>query len=189
MSRKKIVAVSTAFVMTIMSGCGTETKKGTPLAHHVKDSGEHNVNTASLDWEVDNGEGLRIHTDVENIYMQFDHSAAGQGIKNIQFIIDIDNNSSTGNAEEKGADFIVENGYLYASQKRDLWDWKEIGKVKSSVEDLTDTIEIPKSLLHYSHGPFGVLAEALDDKWQPVLYSPSSVDENKVHTKTVYIPR
>ncbi len=169
-------------------GCGDDVTNATPLGHHAKISQQHDFDPALLNWEVDNSEGLHIHTDNRFIYLQFDHTAAGEKIKNIQFIIDIDNNHTTGNAQENGADYIVENGYLYQSKSRDTWDWKEIGKVKSSVEGLVDTVQLEKQALSYSGGAFAVNAEALDDKWQPVLYSPSAQDANGMHLKTLYTP-
>ena len=187
MRRNFFTAFVTATVLLfLMNGCGTQPATGTPLGHHPKNLGQYDFNPDLLNWEVDNSEGLRMHTDSRLIYLQFDHTAAGEKIKNIQFIIDIDNNHTTGNAQENGADYIVENGYLYQSKSRDTWDWKEIGKVKSTVEGLVDTIQLEKQALSYSGGAFAVNAEALDDKWQPVLYSPSAQDANGIHLKTVY---
>lgn len=169
-------------------GCGDDVAETTPLGHHTKISQQHDFDPELLNWELDNGKGLRIHTDSQYIYLQFDHTAAGEQIKNIQFIIDIDNNHTTGNVQENGADYIVENGYLYQSKSRDAWDWKEIGKVKSTVEGLIDTVQLQKQALSYIGGAFSVNAEALDDRWQPVLYSPSAQDANGIHLKTVYTP-
>ena len=173
---------------TLIAACGDNGRKATPLGHHIKPLQQEDFDATALNWEVDNGEGLHMHTDSRFIYLQFDHTAAGEKIKNIQFIIDIDNNHTTGNAQENGADYIVENGYLYQSKSRDTWDWKEIGKVKSSVEGLVDTVQLEKQSLSYSGGAFAVNAEALDDKWQPVLYSPSAQDANGMHLKTLYTP-
>ena len=182
------VAMVSTVLLLFISGCGTQQASGTPLGHHPKNQEQYDFNPNLFKWEVDNGEGLRIHVDNQYIYLQFDHTEAGDKITNIQFIIDIDNNHTTGNAQENGADYIVENGYLYQSKSRDLWDWKEIGKVKSTVESLIDIVQLEKQALHYSGGIFTVNAEALDDKWQPVLYSPSAQDENGAHLKTIYIP-
>lgn len=186
MTINKIFSLGLVFA-AFVSGCGDSSDKATPLGHHPKIS-QQDFDVSSLTWEVDNGEGLRIHTDSQYIYMQFDHASAGESIKNIQFIIDIDKNQNTGNAQENGADYIVENGYLYQSKNRDTWDWKEIGKVKSTVEGLIDTIQLEKRALSYTQGAFSVNAEALNDTWQPVLYSPSTQDKDGIHLKTIYTP-
>ncbi len=180
-----VVAAATALLFT---ACGeTGTTQGTPLAHHKKVI-EKGFDPVAIPWRVDNGEGLRIYMDNDYIYLQFDHTAAGEAMKNIQFIIDIDNNSSTGNRVENGADYIVENGYLYQSLQRDVWDWYEIGKVESSIDALVDTVRIKRTKLQNMHENFGVGAQALNDKWEPVLYSPSMQDEEGNHLKTTYIP-
>lgn len=193
MMQKKFLTtfVTTTMFLILMGGCGSEPKPkpvGTPLGHHPKDPEQYDFTPDPIEWEVDNKEGLRIHTDDEYIYLQFDHTAAGDEIENIQFIIDIDNDHSTGNAHENGADYIVENGYLYRAKNRDLWDWEELGTVDCAVDGLVDTVKLEKEALSYDGGAFSVNAEALNDNWRPVIYSPSGEDENDMHLKTVYTP-
>ena len=170
-----------------LTGCGS-TQQGTPLGHHPKDLKQYDFDPSKRLWEVDNGEGLRISVDERYLYLQFDYSALESDAENIQFIIDIDNNTSTGNAMENGADYIVENGYLYRSKKRDLWDWNELGKVEAAIDEGIDTVRIPLDMLENRQRVFGVNAELLNDTWKPVLYSPSATDAKGYHLKTLYRP-
>jgi hypothetical protein len=177
-------------ILLLLSGCG-QTEQGTPLGHHPKDLQQMDFDIDRLSWRVDNGEGLRMSIEGDYLYLQFDHSAGESDAQNIQFIIDVDNNTSTGNAVENGADYIVENGYLYRSQKRDLWDWKEVGKMEAAVdvENHIDCVRIPLTMLENMQPRFGVNAELLNSSWKPVLYSPSATDANGNHLKTHYLPQ
>ena len=170
--------------LLLFAGCGSSDST-TPLAHHDKEL-NNAFDPSVVVWQVDNNEGLRINEESEYIYLQFDHSASQSDAQNVQFIIDIDNNTSTGNMTENGADYIVENGYLYQSKSRTRWDWQELGKMDSAVEGNVDTVRIPLSMLENKRDVFAVNAELLDDRWQPVLYSPSAIDENGNHKKTRY---
>ncbi len=189
MYKKIFTAISLAFgIGMAVVGCGTDAKQPTPLAHHAKNPEQLDFDPSSVNWETDNGEGLKLHLEDTYLYMQFDHTKAGSAIHNIQFIIDIDNNTSTGNALENGADYIVENGYLYQSLDRDKWDWYEIGKVESAVSGLVDTVRVKLKKFENMQRTFGVSAQALDQNWKPVYYSPSAVDEMGNHLKTIYRP-
>lgn len=187
--KKNLFKLLISIVFTVsFIGCGEDGNSTQSLGHHPKDTKQSDFDPTLLNWEVDNNDGLRIHVDNSYIYMQFDHSKETTFTKNIQFLIDIDNNTTTGNKVENGADYIVENGYLYKSLSRDKWNWKEIGKTKSDIDGLVDTIKIDISKLENKGTIFSVNAEVLNDKWEPVLYSPAEVDENGNHKKTVYIP-
>jgi len=169
-------------------GCGESGSSTQSLGHHPKNTKQSDFDPSLLNWEVDNGSGLKILVENNYIYLQFDHTQETTFTKNIQFIIDIDNNITTGNSAENGADYIVENGYLYKSISRDQWSWKEIGKIQSNISGLVDTVRLDIPQLENKGTIFSVNAEVLNDKWEPVLYSPDGIDENGNHKKTVYRP-
>jgi hypothetical protein len=161
-------------------GCGDAGASGQQIGYHDKNLQQHDFNASIISWEVDNQEGLKIHLDDTYLYLQFTHNNAA---KNIQFFLDIDNNPKTGNLTEDGADYVVENGYLYKAMDPKVWDWKELGAVKSSLQvGVSDTIAIELSKLEGKTPIFRANAQALGDNWIPVLYSPSG------YQKTTYTP-
>lgn len=123
-----------------------------------------------IDWEVDNAEGLRMHLGEVYLYLDFTYT---QPAPNIQFFIDTDNDPKSGNIDEGGAEYMVENGYLYRSTDPKKWRWQEIGEVEHvSKTDLRYTLRIKRSQLPDLAILFGVNAQALDSKWHPVVMSP-----------------
>jgi len=179
---------SLLLTLFLFYGCNSATE-GTPLAHHQRNPALNEFNADAIAWHTDNGEGLRMYMDDQYLYLQFDHSSiSAEESKYIQFIIDSDNNVSTGNlTTENGADYIVENGYLYRAKRPDQWDWEEIGKVDSVVEPQRDTVRIEKSMLAPLSENFCVNAEVLNAKLEPILYSPDTKDANGNHLKTHYL--
>ncbi len=179
----------TLSALLFLSACGTGGPEGTPLAHHPKEQSSQQIDTSALSWGADNGEGLKISVDEGYLYMQFDYSSEQSDAKNVQFIIEIDDNTSTGNrTEENGADYIVENGYLYRSKSADIWDWEELGKVEMATGNRVDTVRIDLNKLHNRAACISVNAELLGDDWKPVYYSPSGTDSEGNHKKTRYCP-
>jgi hypothetical protein len=175
--------------MLLWSGCAAPKEQGTPLGHHPQNKQQRDFDPSGINWEVDNGEGLRMHLEGGWLYLQFDYRKADlEKSRYIQFIIDSDANSSTGNAVENGADYIVENGYLYHAKQRDLWDWEEMGKVGAVVEEGIETVRIAVSAFGRLASRFRVNAEVLNAKFTPILYSPDAIDGEGNHLKTVYIP-
>ena len=175
-------------LLLFCSGCGVA-QTGRPLGHHAKDATNRAFAPESVTWQVDNGEGLKMSREEGYLYLQFDHSQIDTAnYPNTQFIIDVDDNTSTGNRQENGAEYIVENGYLYHAGKPDIWDWEEIGKVESAVDANIDTVRIPLDNLAGIRPTFSVNAEQLNKKWKPVLYSPSQIDAVGNHLKTRYLP-
>lgn len=184
MKRCLTACAGLTLILTLGGGCAAPDNT-TPLAHHAKNLSQHDFDAASISWDVDNGEGLRMHADAEWVYMQFSYSVGEEG-KYIQFIIDSDDNTATGNRVENGADYIVENGYLYRSKQRDAWDWEELGKVDSVTEEGRDTVRIRKSDMPGLSPHFSVNAEVLNARLKPILYSPEAMDAEGNHLKTRY---
>jgi hypothetical protein len=107
---------------------------------------------------------------------------------NIQFFLDIDADVRTGNLDEGGADYMVENGYLYASTSNSGWSWKEIAKVKSVIDDgKSDTIAIKLSDLKNKSVVFRVSSHALDDSWISKVNSPSDGTKSTYSSKDINI--
>ncbi len=145
-----------------------------PVKHigmYVRKVGKKDFDPSKIEWEYDNLEGLRVHVGETKLYLQFTHNSHAQ---NIQFFLDADNSAKTGNADEGGADYMVENGVLYVSKSRDTWNWEEIGEVSSVIEaGKSDTIAIPLNLLQNRSVVFKVSAQALDNAWVPEVMSPT----------------
>ncbi len=182
--------IFTLSALLFLSACGSGGPEGTPLAHHPKEQSSQQIDTSLLSQlGKENGEGLKILVDGGYLYMQFDYSGVQSDAKNVQFIIDIDDNTSTGNrTEENGADYIVENGYLYRSKSADIWDWEELGKVEMATDNRVDTVRIDLDKLPNRAACISVNAELLGDDWKPVYYSPSGTDADGNHKKTRYCP-
>ena len=131
---------------------------------------QNDFNPDDIEWEYDNHEGLRIHVGDDKLYLDFIYN---KSVPNIQFFIDIDNNLNTGNHDEGGADYLIENGYLYRSTASDAWKWEELGAVKTySEQDKRYAVAINRSLLDNLGATFGVNAQALNDSWHPEVMSP-----------------
>jgi hypothetical protein len=118
--------------------------------------------------KLDNGENFFIAEDKDSYYMSVKHKDIA---KNIQFYIDADNNSKTGNIEEGGAEFLVENGQLYSLDTHAVWKKYADGSVSSYNAGTTiDTIKLSKRLLTKPF--FGAKAQVLDNTWIPKFSSP-----------------
>ena len=188
MKKKRYLAtISLLLVVGInFTACGnsTQPKKSDTAPHMTPDEyapvqhiGKYSKNTQQYDfdpdkieWEYDNHEGLKIHIDDANIYLDFTYENQTQ---NVQFFIDTDNNAKTGNLDEGGAEYMVENGYLYKSLDPKEWKWQEIAKLKSAIKpQVRDTVSIKRKDLKNLNVVFGVNAQALDDKWHPKVKSP-----------------
>ena len=168
-----------------LSGCGGTAHDDSTVALHMtpdewgeqphigqynRAAGQNDFDPAAIEWEFDNSEGLKIHLGDQNLYINFTHK---QRVPNMQFFIDIDNNLNTGNRDENGADYMVENGYLYKSIDPNDWKWQEIGAVKvSSKAGEYDAVSIARSQLSGLGATFGVNAQALDESWDPKAMSP-----------------
>jgi|GEM_PF-1769468 len=190
MKLKRSISLSlfaTAVLITSMGlgGCGGTTKTASTVAPHMTSDNpgvqphigqysrkveKNNFDPNLIEWEFDNSEGLKIHLDDKNLVINFTHH---QNVPNIQFFIDTDNNINTGNREENGADYMVENGYLYKSTDPSDWKWQEIGAVKVAFKTGEyDAISIPRSQLNSLSTTFGINAQALDEHWEPKAMSP-----------------
>ncbi len=145
----------------------------TPVAYigtYARGYAHKDFDTASIAWEFDNLEGLRMHQDASYLYLQFLHNSHAP---NVQFFLDTDNDPDTGNLEEGGADYMVENGYLYRSTDPRKWKWQEIGPAESTIEDgKSDTIRIKLTDLQNKTAVFRADAQALDADWVPQVLSP-----------------
>jgi hypothetical protein len=158
------------------------TQKSTSPVQHIGKYGraveENDFDVAAIEWEYDNHEGLKIHLDSTSLYLQFTHDSQAE---NIQFFLDIDDNALTGNSTEGGADYMVENGYLYEATSANDWGWKEIGKVKSVVEaGKVDTVALSLKELKNKNVLFKANAQALNADWTPIQLSPQD------GTKSIY---
>ncbi len=195
MGRKYLHTTIVAAITTVgfgLSGCGG-TSTTTTMAQHMRQDNskavpyigkyqravvQNDFDVAAIDWEYDNLEGLKIHVASDALYLQFVHNSAAP---NIQFFLDIDDNAQSGNRDEGGADYMVENGYLYASTSINDWGWKEIGPVKSVIDDgRSDTIMIDTGKLKNRSVVFKVNAQALNASWHPEVSSPQD------GTKSIY---
>ncbi|RUM65160.1 MAG: hypothetical protein DSZ05_06605 [Sulfurospirillum sp.] len=187
--RYSLVAVTAMIMVWGFAGCGTGSEKGysggvarhmgsdynTPVKHiglHIRDVGKRDFDPDAIAWEYDNLEGLQVHIDENNLYLYFKHNSTAP---NIQFFIDADNNAQTGNADEFGADYMVENGVLYESGSHGSSEWKEIGAVKSAVKaGKSDAVAIPLALIKNRSVVFKVNAEMLNSNWVPEVMTPSN---------------
>ncbi len=190
--RYSFIALTLLMFGSVVTGCGSSSGKSLSVAQHVREEpdqpvqhiGHYSRNLEQKDfnpdrtWEYDNLEGLKMDLTEEYLYLQFTHNSNAE---NIQFFLDIDNNAQTGNSDEGGADYMVENGVLYQSVKPNEWSWKEIGAVESVIETgKSDTIGIKLEKLKNKSIVFKANAQALDQNWIPVVMSPAD------GTKSVY---
>jgi hypothetical protein len=141
---------------------------------------QNDFNPDLLEWEYDNHEGLRIHLEEDKLYLDFLYN---KPVPNIQFFIDIDNNIDTGNLSEDGADYMIENGYLYKSTVSNDWKWEELGAVKVYTQpDKRYAVAIDRTMLDNLGATFSINAQALTDDWHPEAMTP--IDGSKsVYTK------
>jgi hypothetical protein len=127
----------------------------------------------------DNREGMVILEDSSNYYISINHQNAA---KNVQFLIDTDNNSKTGNPSEGGAEILVENGQLYTYNEGNETVWKKYIENPTysayNAGEKKDTIKLDKNLILSPN--FGVKAEVLNEDWQPIIISPNK------YAKTYY---
>jgi hypothetical protein len=113
---------------------------------------------------------LKIHQSSDTLYLQFTHNTQ---VPNIQFFLDSDDDPKSGSQGEGGADYMVENGYLYKATSNNAWGWSEIAAVKSVIDSgKSDTIAIKLSDLKNRSVVFKANAQALDESWIPQKMSP-----------------
>ena len=172
-------------LMTFMSlfvllGCGKEATLGAhPEFTHERNLYAHDFDADAIAWEFDNHEGLKVHKSANDLYLQFVHHST---LPNVQFFLDVDNDEKTGVPIERGADYMIENGWLYEATSENKWGWKEVAQVKMHVEkDIKDTVKVPLSLLSHRSGIYKIHTQALDDTWEPKVYSP-----HELGTKSTY---
>ncbi len=160
-------------------GCGDDVKQD--YSHHSKKENQKQSNSTAGDitWEYDNKENLKVHVDNDFIYMRYDHKSVEP---NSQFFLDIDNNQATGVQKEEGADYMVENGWLFEAVDDKEYGWKEVQEVESTVVmGGYDVVKIPIDLLKNKVDTFRVNAQVLDDTWEPVLYTPADLTKKSTY--------
>ncbi len=164
-----------------LSACGTDDNSGGhPEVTHQRNLQARDFNPDTIVWEYDNHEGLQVHKSSDALYLSFTHHSQ---LPNIQFFLDIDNNPNSGVATELGADYMVENGWLYESTKLNTWGWKEIAQIPMSIDIYSrDSIKIPLSYLKNIVYPFKVNAQALNKKWLPKVFSPTNLESKSTYT-------
>ncbi len=160
--------------------CGKESDSGVhPEFTHERNLRQNDFDVNMITWEFDNHQGLKIHKNGTDLYLQFTHYS---DLPNVQFFLDIDNNEQTGVPIELGSDYMVENGWLYEATTENSWGWKELMAVKSDIDaGVRDTVMVPLSQLKNRSHIFKVYAESLDSRWSPQIFSPPA-DE----TKSIY---
>jgi len=184
MKNSILVAASVALILGV-TACGKEQKAGVhPEITHDRDFGKNTLDVSKIQWTHDNLQGLKIAEDNKTIYLQYEHNNT---IPSIQFFLDYDHNPSTGVAIEYGADYMVENGWLYKATSKSAWGWEDMHiEVNRRVEKgKKDTIAIPLKYLKNRH-PKSILidAQTLDYSWNPKTFTPKDVLSNK---KSEYI--
>jgi hypothetical protein len=152
-----------------LSACGPD-DGGHPKTHD-KNLTAKAFEVRDINWTLDNHEGLKIAENKEYLYLQFDYNSTEP---NMQFIIDSDNNPKTGVSIEAGADYMVENGWLFEADKSSSWGWKDLKQPIDSVVKAgdMDTVRIKKILLKNKTATINVNVEVLTKKWEPVDASP-----------------
>ena len=176
--------LTTTLITTIFTACGEGGNNTTIAQHMAKDRNspvlhigkyvraiqQNDFDVNAIDWEYDNLEGLKIHQGANTLYLQFTHNTQAP---NIQFFLDSDDNAKSGSHEEGGADYMIENGYLYEATSDNDWGWKEISVVKSVIDSgKSDTIAIKLSDIKNKNVVFKANAQALDASWIPQKFSP-----------------
>ncbi len=162
-------------ITTILSGlflgCGDSNSGVGHMQTHDRNITKNDFNVDTISWEFEKPEGFKVHVDQSDLYIAFEHNSTQP---NMQFFIDADNNPNTGHSKEGGVEYVVENGYLYAYTTENVWGWKEVGIVETSVKkDTMDAVKIPLNLLQNRSLTFKVNAQALGQDWIPVVYMPS----------------
>ena len=154
-------------------GCGSDDGGMGHMKTHDRNITKNDFNVDVISWEFVRAEGLKVHVDQSDLYIAFEHNSTQP---NMQFFIDADNNPQTGHNKEGGAEYVVENGYLYAYTTENVWGWKEVGIVETSVKkDKMDAVKIPLNLLQNRSITFKVNAQALNKEWMPQVYLPKSL--------------
>jgi hypothetical protein len=163
----------TALFGSLFLGCGSGDSGLGHMQTHDRNITKNDFNVDAISWEFVKAEGLKVHVDQSDLYIAFEHNSTQP---NMQFFIDADNNPNTGHSKEGGAEYVVENGYLYAYTTENVWGWKEVGIVNSSVkEGKMDAVKIPLNLLQNRSITFRVNAQALGKDWMPVVYLPATL--------------
>ena len=183
--RALLGAVSLSFVL---GGCGGSDGKHHADALHVGsanstavslpavkgygiDPSERSFDPDAVAYDYDNGEGMKMAATHEGLYIDYQ---ASQPVENIQFFIDADNDENTGNLAAGGADYLIENGYIFASTDPQEWSWAEIGKLESAMpDDRRFSVLIGRGMLPDLKEQVGVSVRVLDKAWQPVAMSPT----------------
>ena len=162
------------FLLVGFSACGKEAAAGAhPEFTQQRDMSAHDFDSATIGWEFDNHEGLKIHKTQSDLYLQFTHDSA---LPNVQFFLDVDNDEDTGVPIERGADYMVENGWLYVSTKENTWGWKELIKVPCAIQEgVSDTVKISLSSLQNRSTIFRVHTQSLTYDWTPKVFSPHEI--------------
>ena len=156
-------------------GCGDSNSDIGHMKTHDRNITKNDFNVDAISWEFVKAEGLKVHMDQSDLYIAFEHNSTQP---NMQFFIDADNDAKTGHSNEGGAEYVVENGYLYAYTTENVWGWKEVRIVESSVKkDTMDAVKIPLNLLQNKSATIKVNAQALGKDWMPVVFLPSSLGE------------
>lgn len=181
-----LVTIATLMLTIGSIGCGEGSENNKSIAKHMgadftqpvkhigkyaREANKKDFDPKAIEWEYNNLEGLQAHVGDKKLYLQFTHNNKAP---NIQFFLDSDNSAKTGNSDEGGADYMVENGVLYESKSRNGWDWKELGEVSSAIDaGKSDAVAIPLDLLKNRSVIFKINAQALDSNWTPKIMSPT----------------
>jgi len=179
---KKIYFMAMALVLSVgFIACGDGDKKD--YDHHKKVDNKKQKSDLEVDkaivWEYDNSEGLKVHLDDTYIYLRYEHKSMEP---NTQFFLDIDNNQETGVKIEEGADYMVENGWLFESVDDNSYGWKEMTEIDSTViMGEYDIIKVPLNILKNKVENFRVNSQVLDDTWNPQSSSPSKLTEKSIY--------
>lgn len=139
----------------------TPTVTSTPVNNRVTQSGSNNTALIS-------GNAV-FSTDTVTFTIQSKATA----ITSYRIFIDRDNSKSTGflhsGNSNVGADYLVENGYLYqfGGATQTTWNWSSLGTVSATGSGTTTVVvPVPLSTISYTTGStLAILAENLNASW------------------------
>jgi len=184
-------------ISIVISACGGSEEKKSPstvvknpttpqklISRRIDNYSQHRTNGLSL--TISNDSFLNIK--VENLdASNFAHS---------QFYIDVDNNEKTGDKssdglwDNPGADYMVEDQYLYKSTSDDdSWSWEFVTKLnKVSISDNSYKVQVPIKNLHGITPIIKVGFAQLDTYWDVVNATPKGSQMESFTLENITLP-
>ncbi len=162
-------------IMIGLSACGGSDSGVGHMKTHDRNISKKEFDISTISWEFQKADGFKVHLGEDALYLSFEHQSTQP---NMQFFLDVDNNPNTGLLKEGGAEYVVENGYLYEHTTENVWGWKEISMVPTSViKDREDAVKIPLELLKNRTTTMRLNAQALDSSWMPKVFAPAPLGD------------